>query len=659
MLPLGTLIESIVAVAAIVGIVVVPGYCVVSLLTPNESNVMVRLGYGAGIGMGLPALGVLWLRVLDAKWLGAPLVVAYVLAGIACFVWLWLRQGRRPGISPSLAPRLLLLFVLVAATISRLYATRDMAYGHLGDSLQHTVIAQLLVDNNGLFADWSPYAPIASFTYHYGFHTIAAMFHWLTTATVARSVVLVGQTINVLTILVAYSSATLLFRMRWRRAELPEWGGLIASLVPAFLSTQPAYYVNWGRYTQLAGQIILPLVGPLLIAYLAQSPGEKTDSRLRRALLFGLLLAGLFVTHYRVSLFAAAFVVASVAIVFAQGRDRRTLASGLRFVALIGGIGVALAAPWIITTWSGKLPALYSGLIQQTGMPSGGRSAFELPPMAPFYVKTWMAILAGFALLVAARMRFWPILHVAGWTGALLAFPTIYLLGLPGAGVIDWFSVYLALYIPLAFMVGFAGLSVAAWAQQIGDRPEKITLFSLAAIVVAATLWGMTFQPAILDESRGRMVSGVDVEAFDWIKQNTDKDASFLISGFPCFGGPLCGNDAGWWLTYVTGRSSSIPPLPYTTETTRPVDFRVKLQAFYGSLRQLPTQNGQPVVIDLTTPEAIKLIRDKGYTHVFIGDLRFPSGSDRLDADKLTDSPAFGLVYARGNARVYVVKPQP
>lgn len=659
MLPLGSFIESIIAVAAIIGIVVVPGYCLVCLLMPDESNVMIRLGYGAGMGMGLPALGALWLRVINARWIGAPLVIAYLLTGIACLVWLALRKRRRLEISASLAPRLLLLLVLVAATISRLYASRDMAFGHLGDSLQHTVITQLVVDNNGLFSDWSPYAPIASFTYHYGFHVIAAMFHWATGAAVARSVVLVGQTINVLTILVAYSGATLLFQRYSNRASMPEWGGLIACLVPAFLSTQPAYYVNWGRYTQLAGQLILPLIGPLLIAYWTQSADEKASSQLRRILLFGLLLAGLFVTHYRVSLFAVAFIVVSVVVAFAQGWDRRTLARGLRLVALIGGIGVALSAPWIITTWSGKLPALYSGLIQQAGLPSAGRSAFELPPMAPFYVKTWMVILAGFALLIAVRQRFWPILHVAGWTGALLAFPTIYLLGLPGAGVIDWFSVYLALYIPLSFMVGFAGLSIAAWAQHIGDRLANVTLSILATIVVAASLWGMTFQPGILDESRGRMVSNVDVEAFDWIKQNTDKDASFLISGFPCFGGPLCGNDAGWWLTYVTGRTSSIPPLPYTTETTRPVDFRVKLQAFYSGLRQLPTQNGQPVVIDLTTPDAIKLIRDRGFTHIFIGDLRFPSDSDRLDAEKLAISPAFRLVFARGNARIYVVNPLP
>lgn len=659
MLPLGSFIESIVAVAAIIGIVVVPGYCLVCLLMPDESNVMIRLGYGAGMGMGLPALGALWLRVINARWIGVPLVIAYLLTGIACLVWLALRQRRRLEISASLAPRLLLVLVLVAATISRLYASRDMAFGHLGDSLQHTVITQLVVDNNGLFSDWSPYAPIVSFTYHYGFHVIAAMFHWVTGAAVARSVVLVGQTINVLTILVAYSGATLLFQKYSNRASMPEWGGLIACLVPAFLSTQPAYFVNWGRYTQLAGQVILPLVGPLLLAYWPSPPDRTSKTSIRRVLLLGLLLAGLFVTHYRVSFFAVAFIVASIAVGFAQWRDRSTLTNGLRLSIFSLAVALALSAPWIITTASGKLPTLYSGLIQQAALPAAGQSAFELPPMAPFYVKTWMVILAGFALLVGARDRFWPILHVSGWTLALLAFPTIYLLGLPGAGVIDWFSVYLALYIPLAFMLGFAGMWVADSASRIGPQPGKIARYSLTAAVIAASLWGMTFQPGILDESRGRMVSDIDVEAFDWIRQNTEKEASFLVSGFPCFGGPLCGNDAGWWLTYVTGRSSSIPPLPYTTETTRPVDFRIKLQALYGSLRQLRTQEARPVAIDLTTPEAVKLIRDKGFTHIFIGDLRFPPSSDRFDTEKLANSPAFGLIYARGNARVYVVRPQP
>lgn len=656
---MGSIAESMVALATMIGIVVLPGYCVVRLLLPDESNAMIRLGYGAGIGIGLPALAALWLRVLNARWLGTPLVVAYAALGIACLLWLSFRHRPRLAISENFGPRLLLLFVLAAATLSRLYASREMAYGHLGDSLQHTVITQLLVDNQGLFSDWSPYAPIASFTYHYGFHMIAAMFHWLTGLPVARSVVLAGQLINVLTILIAYASAALLFQRYAKRAVLAEWGGLIACLVPAFLNTQPAYYVNWGRYTQLAGQIILPLVGPLLLAAWQASRGETARSRNKWSLLLGVLLAGLFVTHYRVALFAAAFTAASIVIAFVQWRDGPTLKTVLRFVAVAGVIALTLTAPWILTTASGKLPSLYSDLIQQAGLPSAGRTAFELPPMVPFYVKNWMAILAAFALLVGARNRFWPILYVSGWTIALLAFPTIYLLGLPGAGVIDWFSVYLALYIPLSFMLGYLGMWVVARAYEIGDGWGRIARHSLAALVVAASLWGMTFQPGILDESRGRMVSDIDVEAFDWIKQNTDKEASFLISGFPCFGGPLCGNDAGWWLSYVTGRSQSIPPLPYTTETTRPVDFRVKLQAFYGGLRMLPTQNGQPVVIDLTTPEAVKLIRDKGFTHIFIGDLRLPPSSDRFDTEKLANSPEFGLVYARGNAKVYVVKSQP
>lgn len=660
MLALGSVAESVVTLLATLGIVILPGYCVAARLLPDIRNTMIRIGIGTAVGMGFPALVTLWLGVFGAKWWGLPLVLVYVSVGAAGAIWVTFRDGTRLRYSPSLWPRLLLVVILTAATYSRLYATRDMDFGQLGDSLQHTVVAQLFVDNRGMFSEWAPFGPMVSFTYHFGFHIVAAMFHWLTGLPVARSVVLVGQSINILTILVAYSGATLLFRGRSRREDLAEWGGLIACLVPAFLNTQPAYYVNWGRYTQLAGQVILPIMGPLFLTLLSARRLEKSDGWIKPALLVGLLLAGLLLTHYRVALFAASFALTSTAVGFVQWRDRKLMVSGLLVVAVSVVIALALTVPWILNTVTGKLPSLYAGMIQRSDLPvTGSGASFALPQMSPFYLKTWIAVAAGVAVLLGARARYWPVVHAFAWTIGLLAFPMLYLLALPGAQLIDWFSVYIALYIPLAFLFGFLGVWVAETAYSLGRRALRISLTLIGALTLLAVSWGLTFQPYILDESRGRMVSAADVQAFDWIKRNTNQDDSFLISGFPCFGGLLCGNDAGWWLNYATGRTSSIPPLPYATEATQPVDYKTRLQAIYGGLRKLPPQDDRPMLIDLTTPESLRLLRERRFGYVFIGDIRFPEASDRFNQDALASSPDFALVFASGNARVFAIKSQP
>ena len=83
--------------------------------------------------------------------------------------------------------------LLLAGLAIRLYVVRDLPAGLWGDSYHHTMITQLLLDNHGLFSSWQPYAPLETFTYHYGFHANAALLSWLTGLDSARSVVLAGQ----------------------------------------------------------------------------------------------------------------------------------------------------------------------------------------------------------------------------------------------------------------------------------------------------------------------------------------------------------------------------------------------------------------------------------------------------------------------------------
>src|SRR5206468_8202057 len=114
----------------------------------------------------------------------------YLLLSLVVWLGLEIRDWRLGGQSPisylqshsaNLDGASLALFgISLAALLVRLYAVRDLPVGLLGDSYHHTLMAQLLVDNRGIFSSWQPYAPLATFTYHFGFHANVAFVYYVT-----------------------------------------------------------------------------------------------------------------------------------------------------------------------------------------------------------------------------------------------------------------------------------------------------------------------------------------------------------------------------------------------------------------------------------------------------------------------------------------------
>lgn len=88
------------------------------------------------------------------------------------------------------------------------------------------------------------------FDYHYGFHAVCAAISWVSGVEPRRSVLWTGQ------LLIALTPLALLLLARL--VGLGGFGALVAAAMPAACLWFPAYYLSWGRYTQLTGLLLMP-----------------------------------------------------------------------------------------------------------------------------------------------------------------------------------------------------------------------------------------------------------------------------------------------------------------------------------------------------------------------------------------------------------------
>jgi hypothetical protein len=227
--------------------------------------------------------------------------------------------------------------ILALGLAVRLLAIRDLVLPQWVDSPHHYTIARLLAEHGRVPPTYEPLLPIDRFLYHFGFHALAVTVHWLSGAALPEVFLLLGQVLQALVPLAAYTAVGALTRRP--RA------GLFAAVFVAFVSLFPAYYLTWGRYTHLAGVLLLyPALA--LVWRLAVRP--PCSGRFVVAVQLGLLAAGLLLTHYVVFLFWLAFAFVALPVGFAQrplyvsGRQRPigVVAAALAVVALAALLGL-------------------------------------------------------------------------------------------------------------------------------------------------------------------------------------------------------------------------------------------------------------------------------------------------------------------------------
>ncbi|HWW61885.1 MAG TPA: hypothetical protein VN181_11000 [Thermoanaerobaculia bacterium] len=286
--------------AAVIGL---PGFALARLFERR-----VRPATVIGCGLAFWPVLFLWTSTIGLAWNG------WVVRGIVILCALFVRRTRIEAMPIA-------LFALVC--ITRIVQIRGVALPLWVDSVHHTMIVRLILEHGVVPSSYAPFIESGPFFYHWGFHVAAAAVAWLTGMTapldVAHILLHFGQLLNALVFVVVYDGGRLLLRSR--RA------GLAAAVLATLVSYFPAYYVSWGRYTHLAGLLILV---PLAMALFR-----------RKTPLIALLASGLVLVHVRIAVIAVTLAIAMLVTIVPWRSALRSWT--------VAAIGAAIVTcPWLL-----------------------------------------------------------------------------------------------------------------------------------------------------------------------------------------------------------------------------------------------------------------------------------------------------------------------
>jgi hypothetical protein len=581
--------------------------------------------------------------------------------------------------------------VFLMTLFSRLATIRELVGGMGLDAYHHTLVAAMFLRNDGVPDRYEPFAPLLSFTYHYGFHAFTAAVAWLRGAEgdPVSLMPLAGQIVGALPVL----TFTLFgWRILGRR-----WAGLLAGGLAGLVCIFPAFYVNWSRFPQLLGVTLLPVAWVVLFEALApvvRQAGIRSPERPAPAAatvqtflvtqapwltLAIITTAGLFLTHYRLfSMFATYAAGYLLWVLAGRGWAGRRAAAPGEHAGLpgffIAGSLVTVGAGLLVLPWIMNLRANFTVRFAGSSDPVN-RGYYDVLQMLGVtndngvlrggiieYWSTWGLLwLAALGLAWALARRDWPVILLGLWTGLhlLLGNPTA--LPLPGSGYVDITTVVTSAFFPLCMLAAFCILDFGFWIVQLITRiagprlPEdpksKIQNLKLpvaTSLVVAGLLvgayGGLRLLP-ILDVKP--YVMPQDRAVLGWLREHSPPDALVLGNGFAWPWGPeaVQGSDAGLWVPLLGGRRSTVPPIPAYNERLADPTY----------LQQAANYVRASAGRALDSPDNWANLRRWGVTHIYIG-----SRGGALDPNVLLSHPdQIRLAYHVDDAWLFELTPDP
>lgn len=652
------------ALLSIIGTLIftIPGWAVLNLFWKgwNELSWFEKLPIGIGVSMAFYTLIVLFEFLLNIK-LGMWYVWIPVLVGTVFMVWrsryvLLALKSRRNLLnsefisvvrnSSSFWPNVSLIVILGLILITRFWAMHGLNGPMWNDSLHHTEISQLIFDNRGLFTSWLPYTPYQTFSMHFGFPLMASILSWITGMSSPQAVLYTGQIINIF-------AALALYPITVKLTHGNRMGGVIAVLAAGLLSPMPAFYINWGRYAQLAGQVVFPIAMWMMWEVLDWQLVTSTHSKRAtlpwaKITITASVIAGMILFEYRMIFVITSFVIALCIgeLIKHARRNTRILFLELWSILIIGLLTIVLFFPWSVRLQQ-------SNLINYTDFNREIDSLINLVKQdyktwlnIDFYLPTRLLILGCIAWLWAIIKKNWSIVSLGIWVILMASLYLLIILQIPWIQYVQSFAVVISLYIPVSILAGYLVAEVIN--RYFHWKPTVIAVSFTVFILGILGAWN---QRNISDPGIFAFVTRPDIRAMVWIQDHIPPDSLFLIEGMhENWVTNVIGTDAGWWIPVLAHRGNTIPPQ-------------------YALANEIPIAEGySQKVVDLeatlekdgvVSEAGIKKLCDYGISHVFIGQKQGTVGNvgkPLFTHDELASSQIFHLIYQQDRVYIYSVE---
>lgn len=638
-----------------------PGYLIERRLAAPRLPLLARLVLWLGLSLSIIPLVYQWLWVV-----GLPLstVMLWLATGALAAATLWgaWRDVEASSVATPMPDRagsgwmVALTLALLSMTFwNRFVDIADLRFPPWVDSVHHALLVRIAAETGAVPLSLEPYLPVRVITYHWGYHVVIATLLRLNDLPIPTLLLLTGQILNALNALAAAGLALTL----WRRPLAAP----VAALITGLVSIMPAYYLSWGRYTQLTGLLMLC---SLAIAW---------ETALRRGgrgwrLATAIVLAGLSLVHVRMLIFGVA-LVAALSLVWALDRPWAMIRTQLLGAAAAGLGAVALAAPWqAVLVVRALLPAATSGELVGSssynalnqallwtepnrilaalalagawlGIWRRERTAAALLLWVGFLVLatnpwliTYLLPTLGVVVVLQGLLRRAPVTVIIGVI-LLLLNPT--LVSFPYLWLLPNDTLVISLFLPFALLIGGGAALSFAWLRAALPRFRPVLAPGASVLLLAAGLWSVVNHRSVVNPATV-LVNPGEPAALAWVAAETPPNARFLINAAPWMPGMRRGVDGGWWLLPLTGRQTSTPPVLYVYG---PPDYVARVNAVTDTVIGYAPGREQ---------EIFNLIAAEDITHIYLVE-----GVGPLTPDIFAARPGFVRVYERDGVTIFAV----
>lgn len=525
-----------------------------------------------------------------------------------------------------------LLFVVTLLT--RFYILWNHPYPAETDSLHHTLLTQQTAHTGQLPCTSLPFEPANLDMYHLGLYALSGTLQSLTGVAPHTVLLVTAQFLNAMCGLGIYLAVN---RIAGKK------GALIGMLTVGLLSFQPSWYFNWGRFTQLGAQTILPAAWIVNWRTLVKTHDEDAVSNSQRTLMLiagAILTAGVFLLHFRVAGYFLPLLLLTVILALVTKRNTGNTGAALQKIVVLGVVTLILISPAIARAIPAYIADRGQPPMQQVMTPTSPYDTYyEYPPDAWVSLGAKPLLLALGVIGALGALYFYPAaaMVLLGWFLLLFLEGHAYKFGIPLLAFTNFTAILILLYIPLGLLVGIA----VGGAIQLGRQKNRNADILLFALLLAGIAYGVPQRAADVDASRYFVTRG-DVAAMSWIKENTPPTSRFGFSTLFWQGRVPTAIDAGYWIPYYAERQTTAGTM--LIGQTSPEHVR-KIQSDSVLLYNLA--NGEGTAADL---------RAAGINYIYIG--KTAKGRvGALDPDALKAMDGLKLIYNTSGISIFQVLP--